>query len=131
MSGTTLFKLFRCWGVRKNDDNMDLYEMDEEDDAAETCPSTYIIEDSCNKVDANRREVNKKINIDNRIDIEHKFKNSAPCAECIKYLKHYNIQKIIYSIDDGSLQFSRVKELDDTHISRGQRAINRMRSLSI
>ena len=75
MSGTTLFKLFRCWGVRKNrknDDNMDLYEMDE-DDAAETCPSTYRIEDSCNEVDANRREVNKKINIDNRIDFIKKL----------------------------------------------------------
>ena len=60
------------------------------------------------------------------IDIENNFKNSAPCSNCVKFLKQYNIQKIIYSIDDGSLQFSRVKELDDTHISRGQRAINRM-----
>ena len=72
--------------------------------------------------------INKNGGDDNRINIDHKFKNSAPCAECIKFLKHYNIQKIIYSIDDGSLQFSRVKELDDTHISRGQRAINRLRT---
>ena len=60
----------------------------------------------------------------------NEFKNSAPCAECIKFLKNYNIQKIIYSIDDGSLHFSRVKELDDTHISRGQRALNRLRNIN-
>ncbi len=74
--------------------------------------------------------INKNVenNIDNRID--NQFKNSAPCSECIKFLKHYNIQKIIYSIDDGSLQFSRVKELDDTHISRGQRALNRLRDMN-
>jgi uncharacterized protein YijF (DUF1287 family) len=70
-------------------------------------------------------------NIDTHIEnhIEHKMKNSAPCSECITFLKKYNIQKIIYSIDDGSLEFSRVKNLDNTHISRGQRAINRMRKL--
>ncbi len=69
--------------------------------------------------------------IDNHIDnhTENQLKNSAPCSECIKFLKKYNIQKIIYSVDDGSLEFSRVKDLDDTHISRGQRAINRMRNL--
>ena len=72
--------------------------------------------------------INKNVGDENRID--NQFKNSAPCAECIKYLKHYNIQKIIYSIDDGSLQFSRVKELDDTHISRGQRARNRLRYMN-
>ncbi len=66
--------------------------------------------------------------IDNHI--ENQLKNSAPCGECIKFLKQYNIQKIIYSIDDGSLKFSRVKELDDTHISRGQRAINRLRYIN-
>jgi len=69
--------------------------------------------------------------IENHIDnhTENQLKNSAPCSECIKFLKKYNIQKIIYSVDDGSLLFSRVKDLDDTHISRGQRAINRMRKL--
>ena len=74
--------------------------------------------------------INKNGVDNNRVDIENQFKNSAPCAECVKFLKHYNIQKIIYSIDDGSLQFSRVKELDDTHISRGQRAINRLRCIN-
>lgn len=68
---------------------------------------------------------------DNPIDIRNKLKNSAPCSECIKFLHHYNIQKIVYSIDDGSLQFSRVKDLDDTHISRGQRALNRLRIMNI
>jgi len=71
--------------------------------------------------------------IDTHLDTnkENQLKNSAPCSECIKFLKKYNIKKIIYSIDDGSLEFSRVKELDNTHISRGQRGINRMRKLNI
>ena len=79
-----------------------------------------------------RRKLGKETLVVIRIEkrIENQFKNSAPCAECIKYLKQYNIQKIIYSIDDGSLQFSRVKELDDTHISRGQRALNRLRDIN-
>ena len=38
------------------------------------------------------------------------------------------IHKIIYSMDDGTLQFSRVKDLDTTHLSRGQRAIIRQRN---
>ena len=79
-----------------------------------------------------RRKLGKETLIVVRFNtIANQFKNSAPCANCIQYLKQFNIQKIMYSIDDGSLQFSRVKELDTTHISRGQRAINRMQSLNI
>ena len=65
------------------------------------------------------------------IDIEMQFKNSAPCSNCVKFLKQYNIQKIIYSIDDGNLHFERVKDLIGTHISRGQRAILRERNGNI
>ena len=39
-----------------------------------------------------------------------------------------NIQKIIYSVDNGNLKFERVKNLTETHLSRGQRAILRDRN---
>ena len=94
---TTLFKLFRCWGGRKNvNDNMDLYEMDEGDDA-KTCPSTYRIEDSCNKVDANRTEVNKKINIDNRIDFIKKLYKQLIIV--LKSNPYYLIKVFVFQID--------------------------------
>ena len=59
--------------------------------------------------------------------IDSVLKNSAPCSQCVKFLQNNNIHKIIYSLDDGTLHFSRVKDLEDTHISRGQRAIIRKR----
>lgn len=95
--GTTLFKIFRCWGGRKNvNDNMDLYEMDKGDDDAETCP-TYRIEDSCNKVDANRTEVNKKINIDNRIDFIKKLYKQLIIV--LKSNPYYLIKVFVFELD--------------------------------
>ena len=61
-------------------------------------------------------------------NINNTLKNSAPCSECVKFLQNNNIHKIIYSLDDGTLYFSRVKDLDTTHLSRGQRAILRERN---
>ena len=72
-----------------------------------------------------RRKLGKQCIIVVRISNDNIITNSAPCANCIKCLKNNNIKKIIYSLNDGTLQFSRVKDLDDTHISRGQRAILR------
>jgi len=79
-----------------------------------------------------RRKLGKQclivVRISNDKNTECSVKNSAPCRDCIKYLKQYNIQKIIYSIDDGNLHFERVKNLEETHISRGQRSILRERN---
>ena len=81
-----------------------------------------------------RRKLGKQclivIRINTKIDngVVNVFKNSAPCSKCVEFLKQNNIHKIIYSLDDGTLHFSRVKDLDDTHISRGQRAMIRHRN---
>ena len=79
-----------------------------------------------------RRKLGKQclivVRINNNKNAEFPVTNSAPCSDCIQYLKQYNIQKIIYSIDDGNLHFERVKDLIGTHISRGQRAILRERN---
>jgi len=79
-----------------------------------------------------RRKLGKQclivVRINTNKNAEFPITNSAPCGECIQYLKQYNIQKIIYSIDDGNLHFERVKDLIGTHISRGQRAILRERN---
>ena len=80
-----------------------------------------------------RRKLGKQCLIVVRINTnkhsDFTFINSAPCSKCIQYLKQYNIQKVIYSIDDGNLQFERVKDLIEKHISRGQRAILREHNL--
>ena len=76
-----------------------------------------------------RRKLGKQcmivVRINNNKNSEIPFTNSAPCTQCIAVLKQYNIKKIMYSIDNGTLHFERVKNLDSTHISRGQRAIIR------
>jgi len=76
-----------------------------------------------------RRKLGKQciivVRINNDKNNDNIITNSAPCSNCIKFLKKNNIKKIIYSLNDGTLQFSKVKHLDDTHISRGQRAILR------
>jgi tRNA(Arg) A34 adenosine deaminase TadA len=77
-----------------------------------------------------RRKLGKQCIIVVRISNDNIITNSAPCANCIKCLKNNNIKKIIYSLNDGTLQFSRVKDLDDTHISRGQRAILRKNNIN-
>ncbi len=78
-----------------------------------------------------RRKLGKQclivIRINTKIDRDNTLKNSAPCSNCVKFLQNNNIHKIIYSLDDGTLHFSRVKELDTTHLSRGQRAMIRHR----
>jgi len=77
-----------------------------------------------------RRKLGKQCLIVIRINIkiDRGLTNSAPCANCVNFLKNNNIHKIIYSLDDGTLHFSRVKDLDTTHLSRGQRAIIRQRN---
>ena len=79
-----------------------------------------------------RRKLGKEcmivVRINNKETPDTPFSYSAPCSHCVQYLKKYNIQKIIYSIDDGNLKFERVKNLTDTHLSRGQRAILRDRN---
>lgn len=79
-----------------------------------------------------RRKLGKQclivIRINTKIDRDNSLKNSAPCSNCVKFLQNNNIHKIIYSMDDGTLHFSRVKDLDTTHLSRGQRAIIRQRN---
>ena len=79
-----------------------------------------------------RRKLGKEcmilVRINNNENSDIPFCNSAPCSHCVQYLKQYNIQKIIYSVDNGHLKFERVKNLTETHLSRGQRAILRERN---
>ena len=76
-----------------------------------------------------RRKLNKEcitvIRINNNKNSNIPFTNSAPCSQCIQYLKTYNIKKINYSLNDGSLHFERVKDLGEGRLSRGNRAILR------
>lgn len=97
---TTLFKLFRCWGGRKNVDDKDLYIMaggpfnDSRNKVKDSCNQ---VEDSCNKVDAKRTEVNKKINIDNRIDFIKKLYKQLIIV--LKSNPYYLIKVFVFQID--------------------------------
>ena len=81
------------------------------------------------KDDDIRRKLGKQciivVRINNNKNLDNIITSSAPCAQCVKCLKQNNIKKIVYSLEDGTLKFSRVRDLDDSHISRGQRSIIR------
>ena len=76
-----------------------------------------------------RRKLGKEcitvIRINNNKNSDIPFTNSAPCSQCIQYLKQHNIHKINYSLNDGTFHFERVKDLGEGRLSRGSRAIQR------
>jgi len=76
-----------------------------------------------------RRKLGKEclivVRINNDKNSPIPFKNSAPCSECIIKLREYNIQKIMYTLDDGTFHFERVRDLGEGRLSRGARALLR------
>jgi|TARA_Y100000389_G_C17367500_1_gene467126 deoxycytidylate deaminase len=76
-----------------------------------------------------RRKLGKEclivVRINNDKSSSIPFKNSAPCSECITKLRQYNIQKIMYSLDDGTFHFERVRDLGEGRLSSGARALLR------
>lgn len=92
------------------------------------CLTVIRINTKLNRGRDRDRDRDRNMDRDRDFDINNTLKNSAPCSECVKFLQNNNIHKIIYSLDDGTLHFSRVKDLDTTHLSRGQRAILRERN---
>jgi deoxycytidylate deaminase len=48
-----------------------------------------------------------------------KYKDSAPCARCTKFMKSLNIKNIIYSNEDGSLTKIRVRDYETNYNSQG------------
>ena len=51
------------------------------------------------------------------------MKDSAPCTQCSKMIKKFNIKNIIYSNSEGSLVKMRARDFHTTHVSLGNRAI--------
>ena len=76
-----------------------------------------------------RRKLGKEclivVRINNDKSSSIPFKNSAPCSECIAKLRQYNIQKIMYSLDDGTFHYERVRDLGEGRLSSGARALLR------
>ncbi len=54
------------------------------------------------------------------------FKHSAPCNHCTNIMKTLNIKYIIYSNISGTLTKCRVKDYNTSHISQGNRFLNRI-----
>ena len=49
----------------------------------------------------------------------NKYKDSAPCARCTRFMKSLNIKNLIYSNADGTLTKCRVRDYETTYISQG------------
>lgn len=54
-----------------------------------------------------------------------KFKDSAPCTRCCSVMKSLNIKYIIWSNSEGTLTKCRVRDYTTTHISQGNRFLDR------
>jgi len=54
------------------------------------------------------------------------YKHSAPCNHCTNTMKTLNIKYIIYSNISGTLTKCRVKDYNSSHISQGNRFLNRI-----
>ncbi len=53
------------------------------------------------------------------------YKDSAPCARCSEVMKSLHIKYIIYSNSEGTLTKCRVRDYNTTHISQGNRFLNK------
>ena len=53
------------------------------------------------------------------------MKDSAPCTQCCKMIQKFNIKNLIYSNSEGSLVKIRARDFSTTHVSLGNRAIER------
>ena len=49
----------------------------------------------------------------------NKYKDSAPCARCTRFMKSLNIKNLIYSNAEGTLTKCRVRDYETTYISQG------------
>ena len=49
--------------------------------------------------------------------------NSAPCCQCVKVMRRFNIKTITYSEDDNKLVKTNLKNYKKVHVSSGTRAI--------
>jgi deoxycytidylate deaminase len=49
--------------------------------------------------------------------------NSAPCCQCVKVMRRFNIKTITYSEDNNQLVKTNLKNYNKVHISSGERAI--------
>lgn len=48
-----------------------------------------------------------------------KYKDSAPCARCTKFMKSLNIKNLIYSNEDGTLTKLRLRDYETNYNSQG------------
>ncbi len=56
-----------------------------------------------------------------RTDASHRYKESAPCRDCMKVLKDVNVKKIIFSENDGTFTKTNPASYSTNHVSLGNR----------
>ena len=114
-------------GVKKTDNGKISYTRHAE--VAALLNYVYLLRRRGYKESDIRRKLGKEclvvVRINNDKNSPIPFKNSAPCSDCITKLRAYNIQKIMYTLDDGTFHFERVRDLGEGRLSRGARALLR------
>jgi len=59
-----------------------------------------------------------------RVNNNNDLKNSRPCNNCIEQMVKYNIRRVVYSTDDGTLVSEKPKKMSLLHVSTGWVAYN-------
>ena len=54
-----------------------------------------------------------------RVNPSGQLINSKPCCMCIYIMKLYGINKVYYSTGNGAIKCERVRDIEETHYSKG------------
>ena len=58
-----------------------------------------------------------------RTGSDSEYKRSDPCKECYKLIKEHEIDKIVFSGDNGEVSVCKVKDYTTNHVTHGNRYI--------
>ena len=68
------------------------------------------------------------VRLQNTKDI--KYTMSKPCFYCSSLLKKYGFKKVYYTLDEHTIQCTKISELDSNHKSNYQRSIERITTIT-
>ena len=58
------------------------------------------------------------IRVGRKTNGELELRNSKPCKSCLAAMKIYGLRKIYYSLDEKTIACSKIKELENTYITK-------------
>ena len=84
-----------------------------------TCYSTHAEMDVIHKALRNTDSLDNCVIAVVRFGKDGLLRNSRPCNHCLECMIKYNIKKIMYSTDDGTIVSERPQDMKHSHISSG------------